>query len=53
MKMEDVGRAMEQVGIPGRDAYDLPTSPKRFPDGTWYRMEISGVGPADVAIPKP
>lgn len=43
MRMEDVGRAMEQVGIPGRDAYDLPTSSKRFPDGAWYRMEISGV----------
>jgi len=22
---------------------DLPTSKKRFPDGAWYRMEISGV----------
>jgi hypothetical protein len=43
MKMDKVSQAMEQVGIPGRDAYDLPTSPKRFPDGAWYRMEVSGV----------
>ena len=43
MKMNKVSQAMEKVGIPGRDAYDLPTSPKRFPDGAWYRMEISGI----------
>lgn len=43
MKLDDVSTAMERHGIPGRDAYDLPTSTKRFPDGAWYRMEISGV----------
>lgn len=43
MKLNDVSAAMERHGIPGRDAYDLPTSAKRFPDGAWYRMEISGV----------
>ena len=31
------------MGIPGQDAYDLPTSNKTFPDGGHYRMEISGV----------
>lgn len=41
--MEDVALLMEKVGISGRDRYDLPTSDKRFPDGGWYRMEISGV----------
>ncbi|MGQ9457430.1 MAG: hypothetical protein ACUVS5_04000 [Anaerolineae bacterium] len=41
--MDRVSAAMERAGIPGRDAWDLPTSPKRFPDGAWYRMEISGV----------
>ncbi|MCK4314726.1 MAG: hypothetical protein KAX24_03050, partial [Anaerolineae bacterium] len=30
-------------GIPGQDAYDLPSSTKTFPDGAHYRMEISGV----------
>jgi hypothetical protein len=34
---------LERVGIPGRDAYDLPTSNVTFPDGAHYRMEISGV----------
>jgi hypothetical protein len=34
---------MEKHGIPGTDSYDLPTSTKRFPDGAWYRLEVSGV----------
>ena len=43
MNLEKAAEAMERVGIPGGDAYDLPTSKKRFPDGAWYRMEVSGV----------
>ncbi len=43
MKLADARKLMEKHGIPGTDAYDLPTSTKRFPDGAWYRMEISGV----------
>jgi len=47
MKLDDVSRRMEQAGIPGRDDYALKTSSKRFPDGCFYRNEISGVeGPA-------
>lgn len=34
---------MEKQGIPGRDAYDLPTSSKRFADGAHFRIEIAGV----------
>jgi hypothetical protein len=34
---------MEKQGIPGRDAHDLPDSPKTFPDGAHYRIEIAGV----------
>ena len=34
---------MEKEGIPGRDAYELPTSRKMFPDGANYRIEIAGV----------
>jgi hypothetical protein len=34
---------MEKESIPGRDAYELPTSPKTFPDGANYRIEIAGV----------
>ena len=31
---------LERTGLPGRDAYDLPTSRKRFADGGQYRIEI-------------
>ncbi len=41
--MEDIRKAMEKFGIPGRDLYDLPTSEKTFPDGANYRIEVSGV----------
>jgi hypothetical protein len=34
---------MEKEGIPGRDAWDLPTSKKSFADGANYRIEIAGV----------
>lgn len=34
---------MEKEGIPGRDAYELPTSEKTFADGANYRIEIAGV----------
>lgn len=34
---------MVKEGIPGRDAYELPTSPKSFPDGANYRIEVAGV----------
>jgi len=43
MEMDKVSEAMERAGIPGRDAYNLPTSTRRFPDAAWYRIEISGV----------
>jgi hypothetical protein len=34
---------MEKESIPGRDAHDLPTSTKEFPDGANFRIEIAGV----------
>ncbi|MFW6372914.1 MAG: hypothetical protein ACOC3W_04365 [Thermodesulfobacteriota bacterium] len=34
---------MEKESIPGRDAHDLPTSTKNFPDGANFRIEIAGV----------
>ncbi len=43
MKLDDVSKHIEAAGIPGRDAYDLPSSQRRFPDGAAYRIEISGV----------
>jgi hypothetical protein len=38
---------LESMGVPARDLNDLPDSPKRFPDGAQYRVEIpSTEGPA-------
>ncbi|MGY6629536.1 MAG: peptidase [Wenzhouxiangella sp.] len=38
---------LQQLGLPGGDAYGLPTSDKRFPDGGQYRFEVPGIqGPA-------
>lgn len=41
--MHKVEEWLKQVGLPSRDAYDLPSSPLRFPDGTHYRLEVSGI----------
>ncbi len=43
MKSEKVIELLESIGIPGKNAYDLPTSTKTFPDGSHYGIEISGV----------
>lgn len=43
MEMRTVSQMIQRTGVPGRDPYDLPTSSKRFSDGSWYRMEISGI----------
>ena len=41
--LKKIRNFMEKEGIPGRDAYDLPTSEKSFADGANYRIEIAGV----------
>ena len=41
--IREASKALERIGLPGRDLYELPTSTKRFPDGCHYRIEISGV----------
>jgi hypothetical protein len=33
----------EKMGVPGRDPWSLPTSPRTFPDGAHFRIEIAGV----------
>lgn len=38
---------MVKLGLPRGDAYDLPTSTKRFPDGAHYRIEVPTVNSAD------
>ena len=42
-QINEIQRFMEEMGIPGRDVYDIPDSAKRFPDGTHCRTEIAGV----------
>lgn len=38
---------LESIGLPPGDAYHLPSSCKRFPDGGQYRFEVPGIqGPA-------
>jgi hypothetical protein len=45
--MEWAKEGIAQLGLPTGDAYHLPTSSKRFPDGAQYRVEIPSVeGPA-------
>ena len=34
---------LNKIGLPSGDAYDLPTSNKRFPDGAHYRFEVPGI----------
>ncbi len=41
---------LSRLGLPGGDAYDLPTSEKRFEDGSQYRFEVPGIqGPGAMA----
>jgi len=45
--MEQTRAFLKKIGLPGGDAYDLPTSEKRFADGGQYRFEVPGIqGPA-------
>jgi len=38
---------LHKLGLPSGDAYDLPTSSKRFSDGAQYRFEVPGIqGPS-------
>jgi len=41
--LKEIREFMEKMRIPGRDLWDIPTSPKAFPDGANYRIEIAGV----------
>jgi hypothetical protein len=41
--MERARTLLRSLGFPVSDAYDLPTSEKRFPDGAQYRIEIPSV----------
>ncbi|NLZ55311.1 MAG: peptidase [Clostridiaceae bacterium] len=41
--MEKTRNFLKSLGLPGGDAYNLPTSEKRFPDGGQYRFEVPGI----------
>lgn len=41
--MEQTRDFLESMGLPRGDAYDLPASGKRFPDGAQYRFEVPGI----------
>lgn len=41
--MEKSRKFLEKIGMPKGDAYDLPSSEKRFSDGAQYRFEVPGI----------
>ena len=41
--MSEIEKAVQKLGLPVTDRYDLPTSQSRFSDGANYRIEISGI----------
>ena len=41
--MDKTREYLKSIGLPGGDAYDLPTSRKRFSDGGQYRFEVPGI----------
>ncbi len=41
--MEKTREFLKDFGLPSGDRHDLPTSPKRFPDGAQYRWEVPGI----------
>lgn len=41
--MDKTREFLKSIGLPGGDAYDLPTSEKRFNDGGQYRFEVPGI----------
>ncbi len=47
--MNDTRAFLKKIGLPAGDAYDLPDSTKRFPDGAQYRFEVPGIqGPGSM-----
>lgn len=41
--MKETKLFLKKIGLPAGDAYDLPSSEKRFPDGAQYRFEVPGI----------
>jgi len=47
MIFEETRKALKKLGLPEGDAFDMPTSTKRFPDGAAFRIECPTVNSAD------
>lgn len=41
--MKETREFLKSIGLPSGDAYNLPTSEKRFADGGQYRFEVPGI----------
>lgn len=41
--MDKMKEVLKDLGYPTSDAYDLPSSPHRFPDGAHFRNEVAGI----------
>jgi len=41
--MKETREFLKSIGLPSGDAYELPTSEKRFSDGGQYRFEVPGI----------
>lgn len=49
--MKQTKEFLKSIGLPEGDAYDLPTSEKRFEDGAQYRFEVPGIqGPETMKV---
>jgi hypothetical protein len=46
--LKDIDQFVENMDLPSKDRYDLPSSDKMFPDGAHWRTEISGIETAAV-----
>jgi hypothetical protein len=44
---DETRKFLVKLGLPPGDAYDLPTSKSRFPDGAHYRIEVPTVNTAE------
>lgn len=48
MLRKEIREAIEEMGLPGEDLHNLPTSTKTFPDGANWRVEISGIESSEI-----
>ena len=44
---DDTRKFLVKLGLLAGDAFDLPTSKQRFPDGAYYRLEVPTVNSSD------